>query len=156
MVELPTGRMKTREGTVVDADDLMSEVIQEARNMSADRGEITALTHEEQEDILRKIGLAALKFFIIKVQPKKRMIFDPKESVDMQGQTGPYVQNAYVRIQSVKRKAGNDILSAPAGELAKILGWSNFFASTIALSIPGMLLLFVVAPWSEKPSGDAL
>jgi arginyl-tRNA synthetase len=111
MVDLPTGRMKSREGTVVDADDLMSEVIQEARNMSADRGEITALTHEEQEDILRKIGLAALKFFIIKVQPKKRMIFDPKESVDMQGQTGPYVQNAYVRIQSVKRKAGNDILS---------------------------------------------
>jgi arginyl-tRNA synthetase len=111
MVDLPTGRMKSREGTVVDADDLMSEVIQEARNMSADRGEITALSHEEQEDILRKIGLAALKFFIIKVQPKKRMIFDPKESVDMQGQTGPYVQNAYVRIQSVKRKAGNDILS---------------------------------------------
>jgi arginyl-tRNA synthetase len=111
MVDLPTGRMKSREGTVVDADDLMSEVIQEARNMSADRGEITALSHEEQEDILRKIGLAALKFFIIKVQPKKRMIFDPKESVDMQGQTGPYVQNAYVRIQSVKRKAGNEILS---------------------------------------------
>jgi arginyl-tRNA synthetase len=111
MVDLPTGRMKSREGTVVDADDLMNEVIQEARNMSADRGEITSLTHEEQEDILRKIGLAALKFFIIKVQPKKRMIFDPKESVDMQGQTGPYIQNAYVRIQSVKRKAGNDILS---------------------------------------------
>jgi len=111
MVDLPTGRMKSREGTVVDADDLMSEVIQEARNMSADRGEIAALTPKEQEDILRKIGLAALKFFIIKVQPKKRMIFDPKESVDMQGQTGPYVQNAYVRIQSVKRKAGYDILS---------------------------------------------
>jgi arginyl-tRNA synthetase len=111
MVDLPTGRMKSREGTVVDADDLINEVIQEARNMSADRGEIAALPIAEQEDILRKIGLAALKFFIIKVQPKKRMIFDPKESVDMQGQTGPYVQNAFVRIQSVKRKAGSEILS---------------------------------------------
>ncbi len=110
MVDLPTGKMKSREGTVVDADDLVEEVINEARNMSSERGEITALPKDEQEDILRKIGMAALKFFIIKVQPKKRMIFDPKESVDMQGQTGPYIQNAYVRIQSIKRKAGKDIL----------------------------------------------
>jgi arginyl-tRNA synthetase len=107
MVDLPTGKMKSREGTVVDADDLIAEVIEEARNMSSDRGEITALPIGEQEEILRKIGMAALKFFIIKVQPKKRMIFDPKESVDMQGQTGPYIQNAYVRIQSIKRKSGD-------------------------------------------------
>ncbi|MBK9735161.1 MAG: arginine--tRNA ligase [Saprospiraceae bacterium] len=108
MIDLPTGKMKSREGTVVDADDLIAEVIEEARNMSSERGEITALPVSEQEDILRKIGMAALKFFIIKVQPKKRMIFDPKESVDMQGQTGPYIQNAYVRIQSILRKAGSD------------------------------------------------
>lgn len=107
MVDLPTGKMKSREGTVVDADDLIAEVIEEAKNMSSDRGEITALPIGEQEEILRKIGMAALKFFIIKVQPKKRMIFDPKESVDMQGQTGPYIQNAYVRIQSIKRKSGD-------------------------------------------------
>ena len=108
MIDLPTGKMKSREGTVVDADDLIAEVIEEARNMSSERGEITALPYSEQEDILRKIGMAALKFFIIKVQPKKRMIFDPKDSVDMQGQTGPYIQNAYVRIQSILRKAGSE------------------------------------------------
>ncbi len=107
MVDLPSGRMKSREGTVVDADDLMQEVIEEARSVSAERGEIAALPQSEQDEILRKIGLAALKFFIIKVQPRKRMIFDPKESVDMQGQTGPYIQNAYVRIQSVMRKASS-------------------------------------------------
>lgn len=116
MVDLPTGKMKSREGTVVDADDLIAEVIEEARNMSSDRGEITALPKVEQEEILRKIGMAALKFFIIKVQPKKRMIFDPKESVDMQGQTGPYIQNAYVRIQSIKRKMTLDM---PSGDWMK-------------------------------------
>ncbi len=105
MIDLPTGKMKSREGTVVDADDLILEVIQEARDMSAERGEIAVMTVEQQQNILRQIGMGALKFFIIKVQHQKRMIFDPKESVDMQGQTGPYIQNAYVRIQSVKRKA---------------------------------------------------
>ncbi len=105
MIDLPTGKMKSREGTVVDADDLIAEVIKEAGDMSAERGEIAALNIDQQKNILRQIGMGALKFFIIKVQPQKRMIFDPKESVDMQGQTGPYIQNAYVRIQSVKRKS---------------------------------------------------
>lgn len=105
MVDLPTGKMKSREGTVVDADDLVAEVIAEARENSKERDTLSDLSTAEQEDILRKIGMAALKFFIIKVHPQKRMTFDPKESVDMQGQTGPYVQNAYVRIQSVLRKA---------------------------------------------------
>ncbi|MEL7119995.1 MAG: arginine--tRNA ligase [Bacteroidota bacterium] len=105
MVELPTGRMKSREGTVVDADDLMDEVTKEARMNSQERGTLEDLTAEEEEEIVRKIGVGALKFFMIKVQAKKRMIFDPSESVDMQGQTGPYVQNAYVRVRSVLRKA---------------------------------------------------
>ncbi len=109
MVELPSGRMKSREGTVVDADDIIAEVIDEARLLSSERGEIESLSKEKQEEILSIIGLGALKFFIIKVQPQKRMIFDPKESVDMQGQTGPYIQNAYVRIQSVKRKAAESL-----------------------------------------------
>ena len=108
MVDLPTGKMKSREGTVVDADDLIAEVIGEARSNAAERGELADISKEEQEEIYRKIGLAALKFFIIKVNPKKRMTFDPKESVDLQGQTGPYVQNAYVRIHSVLRKADMD------------------------------------------------
>jgi arginyl-tRNA synthetase len=105
MVDLPTGKMKSREGTVVDADDLIAEVLAEANDAAKERGEITDLPKGEQEDIIRKIALAALKFHIIKVHPQKRMIFDPKESVDLQGQTGPYVQNAYVRIRSVLRKA---------------------------------------------------
>jgi arginyl-tRNA synthetase len=108
MVELPTGRMKSREGTVVDADDLIAEVIAEASSIAEERGEIAALPAAEQKNILRQIGLGALKFFMIRIQPRKRMIFDPKESVDMQGQTGPYVQNAYVRIQSVIRKSGGE------------------------------------------------
>jgi arginyl-tRNA synthetase len=120
MVDLPTGRMKTREGTVVDADDLIAEVIEESRQNAKERGELSELTKEEQEDIIRNIGLAALKFFIIKVHPKKRMTFDPKESVDLQGQTGPYVQNAYVRIQSVLRKASDNI------EWEKSKSYSNY------------------------------
>lgn len=104
MVDLPTGKMKSREGTVVDADDLIDEVISEAQLASDERGEVVELSDEERKDIITKIGMAALKYFIIKVQAKKRMIFDPKESVDMQGQTGPYIQNAYVRIKSILRK----------------------------------------------------
>lgn len=107
MVDLPTGKMKSREGTVVDADDLIAEVIQEATSESKERGEIASLPKEEQDEIIRKIALAALKFHIIKVQPKKRMVFDPKESVDLQGQTGPHIQYAYVRIKSVLRKAAD-------------------------------------------------
>lgn len=107
MVDLPTGKMKSREGTVVDADDLIAEVVFEAKKNSEERGVLADLTDLERSEIIRKIGLAALKYFIIKVQPQKRMTFDPKESVDMQGQTGPYIQNAFVRIQSVLRKAGD-------------------------------------------------
>jgi arginyl-tRNA synthetase len=104
MVELPEGKMKSREGTVVDADDLISEVLNEARANTVERGEIAEMSKEEQDETIRKIGLAALKYFIVKVMAKKRMIFDPKESVDLQGQTGPYIQNAYVRIKSILRK----------------------------------------------------
>ena len=104
MVDLPTGKMKSREGTVVDADDLIKDVINEARGSAEERGDISSLTEESKKDLFRKIGLGALKYFILKVDPKKRMVFDPKESVDMQGQTGPYIQNAYVRIKSVLRK----------------------------------------------------
>ncbi|MBV6429562.1 MAG: Arginine--tRNA ligase [Haliscomenobacter sp.] len=112
MVELPTGRMKSREGTVVDADDLLAEVVREARENTLERETIAGLPEAEQEEVIRKIALAALKFFLIKVHPKKRMIFDPKESVDLQGQTGPYVQNAYVRVQSVLRRIESEDLSA--------------------------------------------
>jgi arginyl-tRNA synthetase len=111
MVDLPSGRMKSREGTVVDADDLIDEVVGEARKNSQERDTLSALSEEEQADIIYKIGLGALKFFIIKVNPQKRMTFDPSESVDMQGHTGPYVQNAYVRVRALLRKAGEQDLS---------------------------------------------
>lgn len=105
MVDLPTGKMKSREGTVVDADDLIEEVIQEATTMAEERGEIASLLPEQRNKICTDIALAALKYFILKVSYKKRMIFDPKESVDMQGHTGPYIVNAYVRIKSILRKS---------------------------------------------------
>ncbi len=104
MVDLPDGKMKSREGTVVDADDLIAEVIAEARKETAEKGDISSFSEEEQEDILQKIGLAALKFFIIKVNPQRRMVFDPKESVELQGQTGPYIQYSYVRTKGVWQK----------------------------------------------------
>jgi arginyl-tRNA synthetase len=121
MVDLPTGKMKSREGTVVDADDLMAEVIAEARAGSQERGTLADLSPEEQEEVVRKIGLAALKFHIIKVQPRKRMVFDPKESVDLQGQTGPYIQNAYVRIRSVLRKAAEENVTGAAAAQYAVL-----------------------------------
>ena len=114
MVDLPTGKMKSREGTVVDADDLMDEVIQEAYQSSLEREATSELSEQERRDIIRKIGMAALKFQIIKVGPQKRMVFDPKESVDLQGQTGPYVQNAFVRTRAVWRKAGDPDLTTAA------------------------------------------
>ncbi len=101
MVDLPEGKMKSREGNVVDADDLIDVVLKEASEAASER-------EFNDPDIIRKIGMAALKFFIVKVDPRKRMIFDPKASVDLQGQTGPYIQNAYVRIQSILRKAGEN------------------------------------------------
>jgi arginyl-tRNA synthetase len=105
MVDLPTGKMKSREGTVVDADDLMKEVIDEARNNAQERGELVDLPEAEREDIYRKIGMAALKYFILKVAAQKRMVFNPKESVETQGDTGPYIQYSYVRIQGILAKA---------------------------------------------------
>lgn len=104
LVELPTGRMKTREGTVVDADELIDEVIAIAREQAAERGDLDAYDPAEQADILRKVGLGALKFFMIKVHPKKKMIFNPEESVDLQGQTGPYIQYSFVRINGLRQR----------------------------------------------------
>ncbi len=105
MVNLPTGRMKSREGTVVDADDLISLLIEEVRKESQERSTLSDLSPEAQQAICEKVALAALKFFILKVEPKKTMIFDPSQSIDLQGQTGPYIQNAYVRTRGLGRKA---------------------------------------------------
>lgn len=105
MVDLPSGRMKSREGTVVDADDLISEMELSAKDISEELGKLDGLTEEEKKELYHIIGLGALKYFILKVDPKRRMVFDPKESVDFQGNTGPFIQYTYARIQSILRKA---------------------------------------------------
>ncbi|MBR5455036.1 MAG: arginine--tRNA ligase, partial [Rikenellaceae bacterium] len=105
MVELPEGKMKSREGTVVDADDLVAEMIGTARDMSAELGKLDGLTEEEQNNITAMIGLGALKYFILKVDPRKTMLFDPRESIDFNGNTGPFIQYTHARIKSVLRKA---------------------------------------------------
>jgi arginyl-tRNA synthetase len=104
LVELPSGRMKTREGSVVDADDLISEVFSLATEQAGGRGEIAGISAQEKKENLQKVGMGALKFFIIKVNPKKKMIFNPEESVDLQGQTGPYIQYSYVRINGLMQR----------------------------------------------------
>jgi len=105
MVDLPSGKMKSREGTVVDADDLMLEMTTTAREISEELGKLEGYSAEEKEDLYKIIGLGALKYFILKVDPKKRILFDPKSSVDFQGNTGPFIQYTYARIQSIIRKA---------------------------------------------------
>ena len=105
MVELPEGKMKSREGTVVDADDLIDEMIHTARTTSEELGKLDGYTKEEAEDVYRKVALGALKYFILKVDPKKTMMFKPKESIDFNGNTGPFIQYTYTRIKSVLRKA---------------------------------------------------
>ena len=109
MVELPEGKMKSREGTVVDADDLMDEMIGTARQMSDERESLRDLPEAERDDVLRMVGLGALKYFILKVDPRKNMTFNPKESIDFNGNTGPFLQYTYARIQSILRKSQDDI-----------------------------------------------
>jgi arginyl-tRNA synthetase len=121
LVELPSGRMKTREGTVVDADDLIAEVLRIAAEQAAERNEIEGVSVEEKADNLRKVGMGALKFFIIKVHPRKKMIFNPEESVDLQGQTGPYIQYSYVRIYRMLLRVKNEQIDlASAAEYEQI------------------------------------
>ena len=105
MVELPEGKMKSREGTVVDADDLIDDMVTTAREMSEELGKLDGMTPEEQDNIARIVGLGALKYFILKVDPKKTMLFNPRESIDFNGNTGPFIQYTYARIRSVLRKA---------------------------------------------------
>lgn len=105
MVELPEGKMKSREGTVVDADDLMREMVNTAREMSRELGKLDGYTNEEAENVYRIIALGALKYFMLKVDPRKNMTFNPRESIDFNGNTGPFIQYTYARIQSIFRKA---------------------------------------------------
>ena len=113
MVELPEGKMKSREGTVVDADDLMEEMVGTAREISQELGKVDEMTPEEAENIARMVGLGSLKYFILKVDPRKNMTFNPKESIDFNGNTGPFIQYTYARIRSVLRKAAEQGIVLP-------------------------------------------
>ncbi len=114
MVELPEGKMKSREGTVVDADDLMAEMIATARETSTELGKLDGVSREEADDTARIVGLGALKYFILKVDARKNMTFNPKESIDFNGNTGPFIQYTYARIRSILRKAAEAGLTVPA------------------------------------------
>ena len=120
MVELPEGKMKSREGTVVDADDLIADMVETARDMSNELGKLDGCSEEEANSVCSMVGLGALKYFILKVDPKKTMLFDPRESIDFNGNTGPFIQYTHARICSILRKAdeaGIDYKSATIGEL---------------------------------------
>ncbi len=107
MVDLPSGKMKSREGTVVDADDLMAEMIQTAKDRTLELGKIDGFTEAESNELFHNLGLGALKYFLLKVEPKKRMLFNPEESIDFQGNTGPFIQYTHARICSILRKGGD-------------------------------------------------
>ncbi|MCE2733500.1 MAG: arginine--tRNA ligase [Flammeovirgaceae bacterium] len=123
MVDLPTGKMKSREGTVVDADDLIAEMVAEAKTQTLELGKTDELSQEEAEQLFQMIGLGALKFFLLKVDPKKRMLFDPNESIQLQGFTGPFIQYTHARIQAILRKANQlsiEINTNKIGEVTQL------------------------------------
>ncbi|WP_339657108.1 arginine--tRNA ligase [uncultured Maribacter sp.] len=142
MVDLPSGKMKSREGTVVDADDLMADMTQTAANISEELGKLEEYNEEEKQSLYKMIGLGALKYYILKVDPKKRILFDPEESVDFQGNTGPFIQYTYARIQSILRKAesmGIDISSDAKdselhGKEKELIKQLQLFPDTIQLA----------------------
>ncbi|HTJ53137.1 MAG TPA: arginine--tRNA ligase, partial [Cyclobacteriaceae bacterium] len=120
MVDLPTGKMKSREGTVVDADDLIDEMTAEAEKQTRELGKTEGFSAEESAKLFEMIGLGALKFFLLKVDPKKRMTFDPNESIQLQGFTGPFIQYTHARIKSILRKGETLGIKAVSSDLASI------------------------------------
>ena len=114
MVELPNGKMKSREGTVVDADDLIAAMVADAKQTSEELGKFKDMSEEERNEIARIVGLGALKYFILKVDARKNMLFNPEESIDFNGNTGPFIQYTYARIRSILRKAQAEGISIPA------------------------------------------
>ncbi|OUR99471.1 arginine--tRNA ligase [Flavobacteriales bacterium 33_180_T64] len=117
MVDLPSGKMKSREGTVVDADDLVAEMAQTAGEISEELGKLDGYSENEKQELYKTIGLGALKYFVLKIDPRKRILFDPKESIDFQGNTGPFIQYTYARIQSILRKADIENISIDFSDL---------------------------------------
>ena len=155
MVELPNGKMKSREGTVVDADDLMDEMVSTAKNVSEELGKANNLSKEEADRLYNMIGLGALKYFILKVDPKKTMLFDPQESIDFNGNTGSFIQYTHARICSVLRKASEagvivgdrvDIDSIMSGEkslLTNIHSWPSVLEQAAVNRSPAMIANYI-------------
>jgi len=150
MVDLPSGKMKSREGTVVDADDLMADVVQKAKEMTQERGHIEGMSDEEKENLYNMIGMGGLKYYLLKVDPKKRMMFNPEESVDLNGNTGPFIQYAHARISSLLRKGGdltgvdsNVELHASEKELIKhLVGYPQLIQEAGANHSPALIANF--------------
>ncbi|MBO4341002.1 MAG: arginine--tRNA ligase, partial [Bacteroidales bacterium] len=138
MVELPEGKMKSREGTVVDADDLIQSMYEEAKKTSEESGKLADLSDDEKEKLYHMIGLGALKYFIIKVDPKKTMLFNPKESIDFNGNTGPFIQYTHARISSILRKASvpfvpADVMAAePSAKEVRLVKLLGLFPGKVA------------------------
>jgi arginyl-tRNA synthetase len=120
MVDLPTGKMKSREGTVVDADDLMEEMANEAEKQTRELGKIEEMSDQDIKELSEMVGLGALKFFLLKVDPKKRMMFDPNESIQLQGHTGPFIQYTHARIKAILRKAESMGISVQEADLKNV------------------------------------
>jgi arginyl-tRNA synthetase len=141
MVELPEGKMKSREGTVVDADDLLEEMVRTAREMAEELGKLDGYSGEKVAEVSRTVGLGALKYFILKVDPHKNMVFNPKESIDFNGNTGPFIQYAYARIQSVLRKAKEENIVLITGALDRNIPVNEKEESLIQLlsGFPGIV-----------------
>ncbi len=144
MVELPSGKMKSREGTVVDADDLVDEMIQVARDMSAELGKLESLSKDDAEETFRMIALGALKYFILKVDPRKNMMFNPTESIDFNGNTGPFIQYTYARIKSVLRKAKDNEITID----------ENVELNSLSSKEKDLLKRFTLFPAAVKEAGD--
>ncbi len=152
MVELPEGKMKSREGTVVDADDLLEDMITTARTISESQGKLDDLSEDEKATTYKSIGYGALKYFLLKVDPRKGMMFNPEESVDFQGNTGPFIQYTYVRANSVIRKANKELNSIPAGTeisdaekriIKRVYDFSSVLEEAGKLYNPGILANYI-------------
>ena len=153
MVELPNGKMKSREGTVVDADDLMEEMISQAKDVSMEMGKLKDVSDEEASEIARKVGLGALKYFILKVDARKNMLFNPAESIDFNGNTGPFIQYTYARISSILRKAQEAGISIPEKLDADVE--VNEKEMTLIQHLNGFAVVVKQAGTDYSPSGIA-
>ena len=150
MVELPEGKMKSREGTVVDADDLIEKMYQTAKETSLELGKLGGIPEQEQERLFEMIGLGALKYFILKVDPKKTMLFDPKESIDFNGNTGPFIQYTHARIKSILRKAKESGVIAGEESLSVLENFSELLPKEVEI-----IKLLNSYPVRIKEAGDA-